>query len=311
MPIARTLALAAVTATLFAGTASADMKFATGRQGGSQYPVSVALSQIMEKVPGVGTVTLTPGGGAANIVAVDQGLAQLGITLSVSARDGMEGKPPYKSKATNLVQLFALHGFKLLILVRDDSPIKSFKDLAGKKVNSGPKGFTITEVANKVFAEEHMKVDMQYLRVTAAVQQFKDGHLDALFYSPSDRFAPYIDLALARKIRAIPLPDETMERLLKEDPTFYKTEFPVAADIYKGLVNKVKTLGYPNIIVANKNTVSDAQAYGMAKAVAENMDKVAAVEPSLKTFNVKEMALSVGVPIHPGSLKYFTERGWH
>ena len=37
----------------------------------------------MEKVPGVGTVTLIPGGGAANIVAVNNGLADLGITLSV------------------------------------------------------------------------------------------------------------------------------------------------------------------------------------------------------------------------------------
>jgi len=48
----------------------------------------------------------------------------------------------------------------------------------------------------------------------------------------------------------------------------------------------------------------------MTKAVAENMDRVAAVEPSLKTFNVKEMAQSVGVPIHPGAMKYFKERGW-
>jgi len=310
MHIARTLSLATISAAILAGPAMADMKFATGRQGGSQYPVSVALSQIMDKVPGIGAVSLTPGGGAANIVAVNNGLAELGITLSVSARDGLDGKPPYKSKMTNIVQLFALHGFKLLILVPADSPIKSFKDLAGKKVNTGPKGFTITEIAQQIFAKENMKVDMQYLRITAAVQQFKDGHLDALFYSPSDRYAPFIDLANARKIRAIPLPDATMARLLKEDPTFYRTEFPVVSDIYKGLVNKVQTLGYPNIIIANKGKVSDAQAYGMTKAVVENMDRVAAVEPSLKTFNVKEMAQSVGIPIHPGAMKYFKERGW-
>ena len=73
----------------------------------------------------------------------------------------------------------------------------------------------------------------------------------------------------------------------------------------------MQTLGYPNIIIANKSKINDAQAYGMAKAVAENIARVAAVEPSLKTFKVKDMALSVGVPIHPGALKYFKERGWH
>jgi hypothetical protein len=310
MTMARTLSLAAISVTVFATAAFADMKFSTGRQGGSQYPVSVALSQIMGKVPGIGAVTLTPGGGAANIVAVNSGLADLGITLSVSARDGMDGKKPYGSKMTNIVQLFALHGFKLVVLVPDDSPIKTFKDLAGKKVNTGPKGFTITEVAQKIFAREKMKVDMQYLRITAAVQQFKDGHLDALFYSPSDHFAAFIDLAQARKIRAIPLPDEMMERMLKEEPTFYKTKFPVAPNIYKGLVNAIETLGYPNIIIANKTRVSDEKAYGMTKAVAENMDRVAAVEPDLKTFDIKDMAQSVGIPIHPGAMKYFKERGW-
>ena len=76
--------------------AQAQVTFATGRQGGSQYPVSVALSQIMEKAPGVGSVTLVPGGGAANIVAVDIGKADLGLTLSNSARDGLVGKPPYR-----------------------------------------------------------------------------------------------------------------------------------------------------------------------------------------------------------------------
>jgi uncharacterized protein len=311
MSNARVLGFAVVFTALFATAASADMKFATGRQGGSQYPVSVALSQIMEKVPGVGSVTLTPGGGASNIVAVNNGLADLGITLSVSARDGMDGKPPYKSKMSNYVQLFALHAFKMVVLVPAESPIKSFKDLAGKKVNTGPKGFTITEVARKIFAMEHMKVDMQYLRITAAVQQFKDGHLDALLYSPSDRYAPFIDLALARKIRLVPLPEELMVRLLKEEPTFYRSEFPVASDIYKNLVNKVTTLAYPNIIIANKKKVSDSQAYLIAKAVAANMDKVAAVEPSLKTFDKKDMAQSVGVPIHPGAAKFFKEMGWH
>jgi TRAP transporter TAXI family solute receptor len=310
MSRAWSLAIALVTIGFFAGSAMADMGFATGRQGGSQYPVSVALAQIMEKVPGVGSVTLMPGGGAANIVAVDSGQADLGITISVSAHDGIEGKPPYKAKTKNLVHLFALHGFKLAIFVPADSPIKTFKDLAGKKVNTGPKGFTITEVANHIFDMEKMRVDMKYLQITAAVEQFKDGHLDALFYSPSDRFAAFIDLAQARKIRLVPLDRRIMDTLMKEQPSFYRTEFPIAPDIYKGLVNKIETLGYPNLIVANKNKVSDAQAYAMTKAVAENMEKVGAVEPDLKNFDLKNMALEVGVPMHPGALKYFKERGW-
>jgi TRAP transporter TAXI family solute receptor len=108
----------------------------------------------------------------------------------------------------------------------------------------------------------------------------------------------------------VPLPDELMTAMIKREPSFYRTQFPISPDIYRGLSNKVETLGYPNLIIANKDKVSDAQAYGMTKAVAENMEKIAAVEPSLKGFNLKDMAINVGVPIHPGSMKYFKERGW-
>lgn len=298
------LALAGVAA------AQAQVTFATGRQGGSQYPVSVALSQIMDKAPGVGSVTLVPGGGAANIVAVDMGKAHLGITLSSSARDGLVGKPPYKSKTENIVQLFALQAFKVVVIVPENSPIKTFADLQGKKVNTGPKGFTIVEVADRIFKMENMKVNMQYLQVGQAVDQFKDGNIDALFYSPSDRFAAFMDLAQTRKIRLVPLPERVIDAMIKEDPSFYRSEWPAYPDSYRGLSNKVPTLGYPNIIIANKNRISDQQAYEMTKAVAENLEKVAIVEPDLVNWDPKNLATEVGVPFHPGSLRYFKEKGW-
>ncbi len=290
--------------------AAADMNFSTGRQGGSQYPVSVALAQVLEKVPGIGSVSLIPGGGAANIVAVDQGLAHLGITLSNSARDGLVGNPPYKQKTENVVQLFALQAFKVAVIVNEDSPMKTFKDLAGKKINAGPKGFTIVELADKLFGMAKIKVNMQYLQIGAAVEQFKDGNIDGFIYSPSDKFAAFIDLAQARKVRLIQIPDDIIDSVIKEDPSFYVTQWPADKSDYRGLSNVAKTIGYPNIIVANKTKVTDEQAYAMTKAAAENMETLGAVEPDLRGWDLKNMATDVGVPMHPGSVKYFKERGW-
>lgn len=303
-------ALALAFSALAAQPAAADMNFATGRQGGSQYPVSVALSQILQKAPGVGTVSLVPGGGAANIVAVDGGQAHLGITLSNSARDGLVGNPPYKAKTQNVVQLFALQAFKVAVIVGEDSPIKSFKDLAGKKINAGPKGFTIVELADKLFGMAGVKVNMQYLQIGAAVEQFKDGNIDGFIYSPSDKFAAFIDLAQARKIRLVQIPDEIIDRVIKDDPSFYVTQWPAEKSDYRGLSNTVKTLGYPNIIIANKTKVTDDQAYEMTKVTAENLETIAQVEPDLRNWDPKNLATEVGVPIHPGAMRYFKERGW-
>lgn len=306
----RAAGLAVLAAAGIASAAQAQVTFATGRQGGSQYPVSVALSQILDKAPGIGSVTLVPGGGAANIVAVNMGKADLGITLSSSARDGLMGKPPYKSEMKNIVQLFALQAFKIVVIVPEDSPIKTFADLQGKKVNTGPKGFTIVEVANRIFDMEKIKVNMNYLQIGQAIDQFKDGNIDALMYSPSDRFAALMDLAQTRKIRLVPLPESVIDTMIKQDPSFYRTEWPAYPDAYKGLSNKIPTLGYPNIIIANKDKISDQQAYEMTKAVAANLEKVAVVEPDLKDWDLKNLAKDVGVPVHPGAMRFFKEKGW-
>lgn len=305
--------VAGIAGALFAVSATAaDLNFATGRQGGSQYPVSVALAQIIEKVPGIGEVSLQPGGGTGNVIAVGSGKSQLGITMSNDARSGINGEQPYTAKMPDLVQLFALHPFKIVIIVPDDSPVKAFKDLAGKKVNSGPVGFTITTLSRKIYGMTGIAKDVKeaHLQIGDAVEQFKDGHIDALFYSPSDWFGAFIDLAQSRKIRLVPLPDEVMASLLKEDPSFYKATFPLEPGIYRNLTNSIETLAYPNIIVANRAKLNDQQAYGIVKAVAENWEKVVAVEPSLKLLKVSDLAVEAGVPLHPGSLRYFRERGW-
>lgn len=295
-----------------AAASAEDINFATGRQGGSQYPVSVALTQVIEKIPGIGKVSLVPGGGTGNVISVGSGKTQLGITLSNDAVAGIEGHAPFKQKLPDLVQLFALHAFNVAIIVPADSDIKTFKDLAGHTVNSGPVGFTINTLSRKIYAMTGIenKVHQTYLQVGDAVEQFKDGHTDALFYAPSDWYGPFIELAESRHLRLISLPKDVMEKLLKEDPSFIEKKFPLQSGIYKNLENQVDTIANRNLIVANKKAINDQQAYAIVKAVAENWDKIAPSEPSFRLFKLPELAQSSGMPIHPGALRYFRERGW-
>lgn len=308
----KTFVAALVGAVLAFSTGARALDFATGRQGGSQYPVSVALTQVLAKIPGIGEISLVPGGGTGNVISVGTGKTQLGITLSNDAVNGVEGKAPFKQKLPDLVQLFALHAFNVVIIVPADSDIKTFKDLAGHKVNSGPVGFTINTLSRQIYRMTGIegKVQQSYLQVGDAVEQFKDGHIDALFYAPSDWYGPFIELAQSRQLRLIPLPRDVMDTLLKEDPSFVEKKFPLQPGIYKNLHGQIDTLANRNLIVANKKAISDQQAYEIVKAVAENWDKIAPSEPSFRLFKLPELAQSSGLPIHPGAMRYFRERGW-
>ena len=47
----------------------------------------------------------------------------------------------------------------------------------------------------------------------------------------------------------------------------------------------------------------------MTKALAKQADDLGAVVKDVKGLTVKEMAFDVGVPYHPGALKYYREVG--
>ena len=48
----------------------------------------------------------------------------------------------------------------------------------------------------------------------------------------------------------------------------------------------------------------------MTKATAEHIDVLGQVEPDLRNWDPKNLATEVGIPIHPGAMRYFKERGW-
>ena len=288
-----------------------DLNFGTGRQGGSQYPVSVAIAQILEKLPEFGKISLQPGGSVGNVIRVDEGKSDLAISVSNTVYDGQVGNKPYKKKTANVVNLFTLHPFNLAVIVAQNSPIKSIKDFAGKKINIAPKGFSVTELGLNIFdmAGIKGKVDIGYLSIGEAVEGFKDGHYDGLMYLPSDRFGPFMNLAQTRDIRLVPIDKPILDKLLT-NPSAFRTKFPKVAGVYKRLSNSVDTLGYANVVVGSKTRLSDAQAYAIVKAVAEDFDKVRVGDTSLQDFDPKEMAKETGAPFHPGALKYYKERGW-
>lgn len=289
-----------------------DLNFGSGRQGGSQYPVTVAIGQVLEKLPEFGQISLQPGGSIGNIIRVDTGKSDIAISMSISLRDGRAGNPPFKKPTDNAVQLMTLHAFNVMALVPADSPIQSFRDFAGKKINFAPKGYSITHVGFRILEKMGIKdkVDVGYLRIGGAIQSFKDGHIDGLLYAPSNRYGPIMNLAQTHKIRAVQLDEKVMDDLIAENPSFFKTSWPKSEGVYKNLVNKVSNLAYPNIILANRNRISEPQAYAIVKAVAENFDKVRVGDPSLADFDPKNMARKVGAPFHPGALRYYRERGW-
>ncbi len=300
------LALAAVPAPAGAG----ELRIMTGPQGGSWYPLGGAIGEIIkQKVPGASAI-VQPGAGIINVQGVETGKAEIGFGNSVSTADGVAGREPFKAATKNVRQLATLYLQYFQIAVPDDAGVKTVADLKGKAIGVQPRGNTgelMTRHALEVYGLSYKDMaKVNYGSYNDSVSLMKDGHIQAFAFVSTIPAAPLLDLQASRKLRLLDIPDDKFQALLKLNAGYARRKIPKGT--YKFQETDMNTFGtYTHLIV--RADMSDDLVYGITKALATNIPALAAVVKDVKDLNLAEMAMDVGVPYHPGALKYYKEAG--
>jgi TRAP transporter TAXI family solute receptor len=303
--IAAALALAAAPA------AAQQVTFMTGPQGGSWIPLGGALKGMWEKsVPGL-QITQTPGAGIANVRGVDEGKAQIGLANSNTTVDGIAGRPPYPKKVTKVCQLANLYPQYFQVVALANANINSYADLKGKSLVAQPKGNTaeiMTDMvlkANGLSYQSLSKVSFQ-AAYTDAVSMMKDGHAQVFTLGTTAPASAIMDLASAREVKLIPVDDKTFNFVKSANAGHNK--LIIKAGTYPKQDKDVPVIGYSTHLVVACD-LPEQTVYGMAKAMAANVDAMAAVVKAIDGIKPKDMAQDIGVPFHKGALKFYKEAG--
>ncbi len=292
------------------GQEKVDLKMMTGPMGGSWYPLGGAIAELIQKnIPG-STVSVVPGGGIANVVGVEEGKADIGFGNSSSSVDGVAGRDPFKAPTKNVMQLANLYPQYFQMVVLEDSGIKTVADLKGKAICPGPKGFTgelLTRQVLEVYGLSYKEMSkVNYVSYTDSVALMKDGHADCFLPGTTIPASSIIDLATAKKIRLLSLPDDRIKELQKMNVGYLKRVIP--AGTYSGVNYDVPTVGYfTHLVIGAK--LPETLVYKITKVLSENVGRLSDVVKDMKGVRAKDLALDIGVPFHPGALKYYKEVG--
>jgi TRAP transporter TAXI family solute receptor len=311
MRIRLSLLALAVGAVVAAPAAAQQVTFMTGPQGGSWIPLGGALKGMWEKsVPGL-QIQQTPGAGIANVRGIDEGKAQIGFANSSTTVDGLEGRAPYPKKTTNVCQVANLYPQYFQVVALVDAKISSFADLKGKSLVTQSKGNTAELLTLTVLKLNGMdygslaKANFQ-AAYTDAVGMMKDGHVQVFTLGTTAPASAVMDLASARDVQLVPVDDKTMAALKNANPGYNK--LIIKAGTYPKQDKDVPVIGYSTHIVAACD-LSEDTVYQMTKAMAENVDAMAAVVKPIAGLTPKDMAIDIGVPLHKGAAKYYKEKG--
>ena len=305
--IAQILGLA-LTAALAASVSAQQLKMMTGPQGGSWYPLGGAIQGIIEKnVPGA-RMQVAPGAGISNVLGVQTGKADLGFGNGVSSYDGVRGQAPFKSKTDNVCQVATLYFQYFHLVALADAGIKTVGDAKGKALTTQQKGNTgeqMTRDVLKIYGLDYGKLSkVNYGSYTDSVSQLKDGHAQVFGLITTVPASAVMDLAAARDIRVLEVPEDKFKALQKLNKGYDKRI--IKAGSYPKQDKDVNTIGTWTHLIASCKLPDDL-VYQITKALASNIETLGNVVAAVKGLSVKDMATDVGVPYHPGARKFYQE----
>jgi TRAP transporter TAXI family solute receptor len=287
-----------------------DLKLMTGPMGGAWYPLGGAISDAIQKaIPGV-TLSVMPGGGIGNVEALEVGKCDIGFANSCSAVDGLFGRAPFKKKMENMRQLVNLYPQYFQMVVAEASGIKSVPEMKGKVLACDRKGLTgeqLSELVLKVYGLSYKDLaKVNHVGYSDGVSLMKDGHAQGFFLITTIPSSSVIDLSADRKIRMLSLPEDKIQALQKINSGFLKRVIPKGT--YPGVDYEVQGVGaFTHLIISSK--LPDELVYQITKVFAANVSRFGDVVKDIKGVTPKDLAFEVGVPYHPGALKYYKEIG--
>ncbi len=287
-----------------------DLKLMTGPMGGSWYPLGGAISDALSKnIPGL-TLAVMPGGGIGNVEALEFGKCDIGFANSCSAVDGLNGRAPFKKKMENMRQLANLYPQYFQMIVPADSGIKTVADLKGKVLSCDRKGLTgeqLSQLVLQVYGFDYKDMSkVHHVSYSDGVALVKDGHANAFFLISTIPASSIIDLAADRKIRMLSLPDDKIKALQKINSGFLKRVIPKGT--YPGVDYDVQGVGaFTHLVISAK--LPDDLVYKITKTMVTNLPRFAEVVKDMKGVTAKTLAFDLGLPYHPGALKYYKEIG--
>lgn len=281
----------------------------TGGTSGVYYPLGVAISKVItDKVPGTRPSVQATKGSVENLNLIQGGKGEIGFTLGDSLAAAVAGSTDagFKAPLDNVRTLGAIYPNYVQIVASEESGIKTLADLKGKRVSVGaPKSGTELN-ARAILAAAGLSYEdlgkVEYLDFAQSVELMKNRQLDATLQSAGLGVASIRDLAVSVPITVVAVPADVVEKL---GQPFFAANIP--AGTYEGQSADVATVAVPNFLVTRAD-LSDELVYNMTAAIFDNLDSLVAAHAAAKGITLDAAAKGSPAPLHPGAIKYFTEK---
>ncbi|AXF56410.1 TAXI family TRAP transporter solute-binding subunit [Salicibibacter kimchii] len=282
---------------------------AAGGTSGVYYPIAGAMSNIYE-AEGIDTSVQATGASVENINLLQSDQAELAIVMADAVEQAYEGFGSFEDEEPqeNLVGISGLYPNVVQIITTTDSGLETFSDLEGANVGVGDANSGVELNARMMFEAHGMSYDdinEDYLPYGEAIDQIRNGVIDAAFVTSGVPNSAAMDLASTDDVTVVELEDEGLEYLAEHYPFFIEDEVP--ADTYDN-EEDIQTASITNLLIPNPD-LSDEEVYEVTRLFYENLDEIHTSHDAAEDIDIENVEEGLNVPMHPGAEQYFEEEG--
>ena len=300
---------------LTAGTVSAaeySIKIGGGPTGGTFNAFASGMAVYVPKMDsGIKATAVGSGGSVANVRRVHAKESDFALSYGGDLWLGANGKLPKDVTKYNDVRIIGfLYGAPAQLVVRANSKFKSVFDLEGKRVAVGNAGSGAAASCERFFRHIKMwgKMKRQFLGYSKAAQNFLDRKIDAFWLLVGYPNRSVIEANSRAKIRLINVGDDAVKSGFYKALPFYKPML-IPAGTYKD-VPECRSFQDATFLTVNKEMPADLVYQLMTLLWSEKgMKEMTTRKKTFKSMNMENNFKGASVPLHPGAIKFWEEKG--
>jgi TRAP transporter TAXI family solute receptor len=286
---------------------------ASNPQGSVFYAGSVAVGKLVDEKLKMQVRVQPMGGSSTYIPLLNRGEVDFGLTNVDDSRTGYKGTGNFRRPNPELRLIAAVFPLTLGVIVPNDSPIKTVSDLKGKIMPWGYNAMTTGRVLQSaVLASEGLTMDdvkqVPTQSLFSGVDLLGEGKVEAATIAIGTAQAQRANVSLSShggiRFLNLKLTPEAMARVRKILPSRPITIKP--APFAVGVVEPTTILAYSIFFTTNAKMPDDV-VYKIAKVLHDGKNDLVKGHPVFRNFDTNRMTEEIGVPWHPGAIKYYKE----
>ena len=277
----------------------------SGGKTGVYYPFAVSIGELLTaklKIPAKGISTRGSAWNTEQLEKKQYELAMIQNDLAFYSLGGYD--KTYKNE--NLRAIGSLYSEDVHIVVREDSNIKTLRDLRGKIVSTGNPDSGQYKNAKQILTMAGLFNEVKHdsSKIDNAIKKFINKEIDGIFFTAGWPNIAIKDITKTINCRFISLDKPLVKKLISNYPFYVKSFIP--CDVYKNLKKNVQTVAV-RATLCTRSDLPESLIYMISKLIFENIDELKKNHSKWDSVNLIDSKLGIGIPFHSGAERFFNE----